>query len=83
MIADEATDAGEKIVGRARLEVEFHAQVAVLILGFCQTADYQDGYFGSEAAEMRDKLSAVHSGHHVVCDDEVDGSGELVVAKLL
>ncbi len=40
------------------------------------------GRSGANCAEAGDKLRAVHAGHDVVGDDEVDGVGIIVVAKL-
>jgi len=55
----------------------------VLVFGIGEAADdeYRNRRF--ELANLADELGSVHAGHDVVGDDEVDGSGELVVAELL
>ena len=79
----EAVDAGEEVVGQEGLEAEVGVEAGVFGFGFFETADDKNGDGGSEVAHVADEFGAVHAGHDVVGDDEVDGSGELVVAELL
>ncbi len=58
-------------------------QGGVLVLGFGEAADDEHGNLGGEFAEAGHELGAIHAGHDVVGDDEVDGVGIVVVAELL
>jgi hypothetical protein len=73
----------DELLGEERFDAEVYAQSGVLVFGFGQAADDEDGDLGVELAEAGDELGAVHVGHDVVGDDEVDGGGEVIVAELL
>jgi hypothetical protein len=70
-------DDGEEVVGQKGFEAEVDGEVFVLLFGLGHAADDQHGHRGREGAQARNELGAVHAGHDVVGDDEVDGSGEL------
>lgn len=80
---NEVVHAGEKVFRKQRLETEDNVQAFVLIFGLGHSADDEDGQVGLEFAEAGDELRAGHAGHEVVGEDEIDGLGEVVVAKLL
>jgi len=80
---DETVDAGEEVIGEQGLESEVNIEAGVLIFGFGEAADDEDGDGRGELAYFADELGAVHAGHDVVGEDEVDGCGELVAAELL
>lgn len=76
-------DAGEEEIGEEGFEAEVDVEAVVFVFGFGHAADDEDGEVGGEGAESPDEVGATHAGHEVVGEDEADGSGELVVAKLL
>ena len=75
--------AGEEVVGEQGLEAEVDVETGIFVFGFSETADDEDGYGWGKLAYFADELGAVHAGHDVVGEDEVDGCGELVAAELL
>ena len=74
---------GDEVLGQQGLQAEVDAQGSVLVFGFGQAADDEHRDVGGELAQAGDELGAVHAGHDVVGDDEVDGVREIVVAELL
>ena len=74
--------AGEENVGKERFEAEVNVEVGVFVLRLLHAADDEDGNGGVEIAQTFDELGAVHAGHDVIGDDEVDGGGVFVAAKL-
>ena len=58
------------------------AELGVLLLGLGHAADDEHGHIGIKIADGTNEVGAVHAGHDVVCDDEVNGRGKLVVAEL-
>lgn len=75
-------DVREEDVGEQGFEAEVDVQADVFVFGLGQAADDEDGEIGGEFAETGDELVAIHSGHEVVGEDEVDGGGVFAVAKL-
>ncbi len=80
---DEPVDTGEEIVGEQGFEAEVDVEAGVFVFGFGKAADDEYGNCWLELADFADELGAVHAGHDVVGDDEVDGGGVVVVAELL
>ena len=83
VVGDEVVHAGEQIVREERLKAELDPKAFILIFSLSHPADDKDGEVRLEFAETRDELGASHAGHEVVGEDEIDGFGEVVVAKLL
>jgi hypothetical protein len=79
---DQGMDRGEQVFREQGLQSEVDTETLILILGFGEAADDEHGEIGGELAEAHDELRTVHAGHEVVGDDEVDGVGIVVVAKL-
>jgi len=74
---------GNEVLGKEGLHAEVDTQGGVLVLCFGEAADDEHRNFGGELAEAGNELGAVHAGHDVVGDDELDGFGVVVIAELL
>jgi len=79
----EAVHTGKQIIGKQGFEPEVGVEARVFVFRFGQPADDQHGNRRRELANFADELGAVHPGHDVIGDDEIDGSRELIVAELL
>jgi hypothetical protein len=80
--AYEAMDAGEEVVGKEGFEAEVGVEAGILVFGFGEAGDDEDGHVWGELADAGDELGAVHAGHDVVCEDEINGGGKLAIAEL-
>jgi len=80
---DQRLHCGDKVLRHEGFHAEVNAQGGVLVFCFGEATDDEHGNFGGELAQASDELGAVHARHDVVGDDELDGVGVIVIAKLL
>lgn len=80
---EELVDEGKEGFGKEGFGTKEDVQAGVLVFGFFEAADDEDGDVGVQGAEAGDELGAVHAGHEVVGEDEADLDGELRGGELL
>lgn len=77
LVDQHGMNTGQEIIGRERLLAKDDIQAGVFRFRFHQTADYQNRQVRMRLTQRGDEGRAVHPGHDVIGDDELDLFGEL------